>query len=148
MRNRIMLLAAAATVMLAACADDQRPTAPAYPPGPSARATAGPDVSPSNPAAGAKPTDQVGFTKVFTVTAQPFTNILRGTTGIATATCPAGSTPVVGYYGVYYPQANANELSFVWGGLDGNNGWSVKAFVAPTAFTAAISISVTVVCIQ
>src|SRR6266699_5917579 len=96
MRNRLFLLAS--TVLFAACADDQHSTAPASSRAP--RSSAAGDLGNSgqgvvNPAA--KPIDQVGFTTAQTI-ASATIDIPAGTNGVATATCPAGTTLVGGGY--------------------------------------------------
>jgi hypothetical protein len=97
MRNRLLVLLAAA-VLLSACADDQHTTAPAN--SRSSRSSASGDVGATTQGIQvpqAKPTDQVGFTTAQTITSATI-DIPAGTNGVATATCPAGTTLVGGGY--------------------------------------------------
>ena len=105
MRKNILFLSAA--IVFAACADDQQTTAPHgprsgassrsadLPPGPGA-ASRSLDLPPG-PGAGARPADQVGWTKAITVYSTPHP-VAPGTSGFASATCPAGTTLVGGGY--------------------------------------------------
>jgi hypothetical protein len=148
MRNRLFLLTA--TVVLSACADDQHATAPASRSGLSSRSAAG-NFGPGTQGAGlpsAKPTDQVGFTKVFVVRAAIYTIVSKGDYGTATATCPAGSVVIAGSYRIPTLQSSAGDFAYVDGGVDGNNGWFVKGFVPPNALAAAVTLDVAAICIQ
>ena len=148
MRTCIMLLTAA--VVLSACADDQHPTGPASRSAVTSRSAAG-DAAPSgqlNVNAQAKPTDQVGFTKVFTVTGAP---ILVGPSpnsaiGSATATCPAGSQAIGGSYSVG-PDFVAPYVTITSFGLNGANGWTVVVWHNNPAFPTAKVIPVAI-CVQ
>jgi hypothetical protein len=92
MRNRLLLPLLTAAVVLAACADDQHTTGPASRSGPSSRSGSG-DVTPTGQAIAnpqAKPTDQVGFTKVAAVYGVPV-NLAANASENATVACPVGS---------------------------------------------------------
>jgi hypothetical protein len=141
MRTMALLLSTA--LLIAACADGEHPTSPsrsrATSPAPADAAPAGLNAVVPN----AKPTDQVGFTKVFTVKSAmvhlPFGNPATAT---ATAYCPAGSYPVSGSYGVYL---NVEGFRIMYNEPFAN-GWSVTAeVISPYAGT---TFDVTVVCIQ
>lgn len=147
MRNRLLFLAAA--VLFSGCADDQHATAPASRSGLSGRSLNG-DAKPSGTAIAnplAKPTDQVGFTQVFTVGEPAFTHISKGNYGTGTATCPAGSHVIGGYYTIIF-NATAPDFTYVSAGIDQANGWFVTGGVPATAVSAVVTISVAAVCIQ
>lgn len=136
MRNRLLLLTAA--VLLSACADDQHATAPAN--SRSARSGEVRDLGLSRQAtvnAAAKPIDQVGFTKITSVSSG-LVNMDAGQITTTTATCPAGSTAVSGSYDITLFVATA---SFPWikiNGLNGQNGWTVNIWnqqVGASSFT-------------
>jgi hypothetical protein len=147
MRNRLFLLAAA--VLLSACADDQHTTAPASRSGLSGRSLNGEATASGKAIANplAKPTDQVGFTQVFTVGEPDFTHISKGNTGTGTATCPAGSHVIGGYYTITFHDT-APDFTYISAGIDQANGWSVTGSVPATAVSAVVTIAVAAVCIQ
>jgi hypothetical protein len=93
MRNHILLLSTA--LLLAACADDQHPTAPT-----SAKAAGDARPATQSVTPQAKPTDQVGFTKITKLTSLA-SFIWPGSTGTASVTCPAGSTVIGGTHRLY-----------------------------------------------
>jgi hypothetical protein len=110
MRNRIMLLTAA--VLLTACADDQHATAPASSHTASSRAAGDLGLSaPGASIAGAKPIDQVGFTKVAVLYGNSVT-VAAGANGIATITCPAGSLATGG--GFELGLSGPGPIPIVW----------------------------------
>jgi hypothetical protein len=94
MRNRLLLLLTA--VILSACADDQHATGPASRSGVGSRSASG-DASPSTQgiAPQAKPTDQVGFTKIVAIYGESV-DLAANTSANATVTCPAGSVATGG----------------------------------------------------
>jgi hypothetical protein len=146
MRNRLFLLTAA--VLISGCGD-QHATAPASRPGLSGRSVNG-EVTPSGNAIAnpqAKPTDQVGFTQVFTVGEPEFTHISKGTTGTGTATCPAGSHVIAGYFSITFHDT-ARDFTYISAGINQANGWSVTGSVPATAVSDVVTISVAAVCIQ
>ena len=142
MRNRLLLLSIAGVI--AAGSEQQQPTSPAIigasPSAPAAVSSTGPIAT-----ANGKPTDQVGFTKVFTVTGT-LVNIV-GVAGpkTATATCPAGSYAVGGGYETA-PFLQSRYFIHIKSGLDNANGWSVTGY-AVDAF-ADFNLYPTVTCIQ
>ena len=147
MRNRLLLFSAA--VLLSACADDPHTTAPASRSGSSSRSAAG-DVMPSGQGIRvpqAKPTDQVGFTQVFTVQEPVFTHVSKGSTGTGTATCPAGSHVIGGYYTITF-DGTAPDFTYISAGIDQANGWSVRGSVPAAAASDIVTFVVTAVCIQ
>ena len=90
--RRLLLLSA--VIVAAACSDTQQPTAPASGQRVSAKGSAAGQLAPSPTA---KPTDQVGFTKVVRVNS--VSNPLdAGTENYDTAQCPAGSVLISGGY--------------------------------------------------
>jgi hypothetical protein len=125
MRNHILLLSTA--LLLVACADDQHSTAPAgsrSAPNRSAAGDVGTSAQPINPQA--KPTDQVGFTSVSTVTSAIVTAQGVINPGYGIATCPAGTTAISGGYNV---DSNQLDARVYYDGPDGANGWKVKMVV-------------------
>jgi len=149
MRIRLSLIAAAATavVLVAACSDQSAATAPVSRSTASTVGNARDDRALSTnafAAANAKPTDQVGFTKVFTVKSA-VVHINSGSSAPATATavCPAGSFPISGGYGVYL---NVGNFHVMYNLPSINNGWSVTAEVGDPF--AGTTFDVTVTCIQ
>jgi hypothetical protein len=126
MRNRLFLLSAA--VLFAACADDQRTTAPAYPPGPSNRSIIGADGRASTElgtAPQAKPMDQVGFSKI-TIVGSVYVNVFAGQDAQATATCPAGTTAIGGGYGMTGYVTGESSPLITFASLNAQNGWTMK----------------------
>lgn len=121
---RYTLLLLAATAILSACADDQHPTAPSSRSNPSSRSVNG-DAAPSGQAIalpGAKPVDQVGFTKITRVTSAA-TTLGASTVGV-TADCPAGTVLTGG--GFWFQDWTGTTAPFVTGSLDnGHNSWAV-----------------------
>jgi hypothetical protein len=117
MRNHILLLSTA--LLLAACTDDQHPTA-------ATSAKAAGDVRPTvqSVTPQAKPADQVGFTKITKVTSLA-NFIWAGSTGTASVTCPAGSTVVGGTHRLYGYVATATPAWIVKSEDDSQNGWTV-----------------------
>jgi hypothetical protein len=104
MRTSFFLISLAAVV--AACADQQQPTSPV---GAAARlesSTVGgeggalPAQAPTTPQA--KPTDQVGFTKVQMYAGAPAV-LAAGDRWTVSATCPAGAVATAGGYDVIFP---------------------------------------------
>ena len=142
MRNHILLLTAMIT--LAACGD-QHPVSPSMRSSDQSRG----DVAPSTQGIKvpqAKPTDQVGFTNVFTVDGNSVGISVGDGPRPVTATCPAGSQAIGGGYGVSN-WAASRFLTITGFGLDGANGWTAKGWVwdvsAPTVF-----VTPHVICIQ
>jgi len=115
MRTSILVLTA--TFLLAACSDNQQPTSPANGRQVSAKGSAAGQLAPSPQA---KPTDQVGFTKVTRVFSANVT-VPAGQTGEAVATCPAGSVLTGGGYTVNYQTL----ARVVQSHDDAANGWRV-----------------------
>lgn len=118
------LLLASTLVVLAACSDNQQPTAPRSA---SSRGSAAGDVAPVGQGIklpDAKPADQVGFTNVTKVitTGVP---INPGSQQVVTAHCPTGTVVIGGSYRLWgfdpagaVPWVSQSED-------DGSNGWSV-----------------------
>ena len=121
---RTLLLASAALV-LAACSDNPQPTAPRSIG--SATSGAGADRALINQ--GAKPVDQVGFTKVVSAAFTPTaSSVGPGMSGENHAICPAGTTVVGGGFHI-----NGGFLVSVFESADdGQNGWVVKVYSPPT----------------
>jgi len=122
MRNHILVLSAA--VLLAACGDDH-PSAPTSPRALSGSRAAG-DLSPalSVPSGQAKPTDQVGFTKITPVVG-PHTPVAAGGAAVSTVLCPAGSVVVGGSYRYIFFDGSTTPPWIFKNDTDGQNGWSV-----------------------
>ena len=118
----IFLLSAAA--VMAACSDDQQPTAPRSTP---SRSSAAGEVAPGHRASlqpNAKPADQVGFTKVTKVISTGIP-ISPGGQQVVTAHCPTGTVVIAGSYRLsgFDP---AGALPWVSQSEDdGSNGWSI-----------------------
>ena len=145
---RIYLLVVTAAIFLSACADDQHATAPASRSGLSSRSASG-GAAPSGQGIRvpeAKPTDQVGFTNVFSV-AGPGVSFNTGTGPTTlTATCPAGSRAIGGGYEVInYPVSRS--LSITKSGLNAANGWSVTLWMFDAASPPA-NVNVTANCVE
>ena len=122
MRNFITLLAAA--TLIVACADDPHPTAPALRSSArSANGTVGPAAQ-SAPSGQAKPVDQVGFTKITTVSASSGW-VPAGSSGDATANCPDGTTVISGGFITSGGPISATPPSLAISRIEGN-GWHVK----------------------
>ena len=125
MRNTALLLIAG--LVIAACADDQNPSAPtAQRSSRGALATATADVS--RPQA-AKPVDQVGFTNI-QVAYGPWAPIAAGQDFTTTVSCPAGTIATAGGFelGISAP----GPVPSVWrshanGPLTNPTGWIVSA---------------------
>jgi hypothetical protein len=92
--RRLLLLSAA--IVIAACSDNQQPTAPANRPSVSAKGLAAGQLALSPQA---KPVDQVGFTNVQLV-AGAIVEMAANTFAEGAAECPQGTTGVGGYYDV------------------------------------------------
>ena len=96
MRTRLIALSLAAAAA-AACSQDDQPTSPAVA-RPDAAARVNASVSPTTDGIRvpqAKPSDQVGFTKVILVWGTPI-NVAAGDDAGGSAQCPAGSVPTGG----------------------------------------------------
>jgi hypothetical protein len=106
MRKNLLLLSVA--VLLAACADDQHSTAPKAP----RSGAASRSVADSPPGPGAKPIDQVGWTQAVTITSAPHA-VAPGTSGVAIATCPAGTTLVGGGYTLDFTTISVAPLVYL-----------------------------------
>lgn len=94
---RSLLIPFIVTAAIAACSDQQPPTSPR-----DALAGVSTGLSASNQSAvpsdpGVKPTDDVGFTKI-SINYGQYVTVAPGASVAATATCPAGTTPVGGGY--------------------------------------------------
>jgi len=143
MRTRLLL---STLVALAACSDPERPTGPAsFPPGPSARSASGGDVG-TQVVQSAKPTDQVGLTKVGAYWSSPVA-VNAGEQGNATVICPAGTVPTGG--GFEYGGSGGTPPT-VWRSRSHSNGntadgWMV-AVTNQQAGATAISITAFVNC--
>jgi hypothetical protein len=140
MRNHILVLTTA--ILLGACADDQHTTAPAS--SRSARSAATGDVMPSTQGLGipqARPLDP-GFTQITTVKSA-LVNVPTGTSGSATATCPAGSQLISGGYVL---NGYTGSFALDTNAPNGSNGWTVKGFLG--AAGSFVTIVVTATCIQ
>lgn len=128
MRTRSLMLAAA-TLVLAACADDQHPSAPASPHS-VGRSSASGDVAPGTQTIStpnAKPQDQVGFTKVVYVGSGNISAPAGQTSG-GSATCPAGSIAISGGYTLYVTAGAPSPLvtsTSPSGPTPNPTGWSV-----------------------
>ena len=128
MRTRSLMLAASALV-IAACADDQHPSAPASSHSVT-RSSATGDVGPSAQSTGtpyAKPQDQVGFTKVVYV-GSGNVSAPAGQSSGGSATCPAGSIAVSGGYTLYVTTGAPSPLvtsTSPSGPASSPTGWSV-----------------------
>lgn len=119
MRNPVLLVAA--TLVLAACADDH-PSAPT-----ATRTVASRSLSPLSstaPSPQAKPTDQVGFTKVVEVQGVSG-HVDAGAAGVASVACPAGTMVVGGTYRLVFFDAASTPPWIYKNDTDGQNGWSV-----------------------
>lgn len=120
---RTILLISAAAV-LAACSDNQQPTAPRSA---SSRSSAAGQVAPSTQGIklpDAKPVDQVGFTKV----GQIYTGVVWVNPGEfkwAVATCPDGSTVVGGGYEFSGGNGNKDAPAFISESRPWENTWRV-----------------------
>jgi hypothetical protein len=90
MRTQLLLLAS--TLFIAACADNQQPTAPASNRSVSPKGSAAGQLAPSPHA---KPTDQVGFTTIVRVLSSTAVSA-PNTPAFALASCPSGTTLVGG----------------------------------------------------
>lgn len=140
MRNHILVLATA--ILLGACADDQPTTAPAS--SRSARSAVTGAVISSNQGLGipqAKPLNPA-FTQVTTVKSA-LANVASGTSGSATATCPAGSQVISGGYVL---NGYTGSFALDTNAPNGSNGWTVKGFLSATS--PFVTIVVTATCIQ
>ena len=133
-------------LILGACSDEQRPTAPVN----TRSAMTGPSVDvvttgQAGTITNAKPVDQVGFTKVFTVQGSKVDIQLGDGRKTATATCPAGSQAVGGSY---FINNFLQAVSFIYtsSGLDGANGWGVTGFVLDAG--ALVTLGAIATCIQ
>jgi hypothetical protein len=113
--RRVLILSAA--LIAAACSDNQQPTSPANGRSVSVKASAANEPSSS---AQAKPTDQVGFTKVTRVFSDNIT-VPAGQEGQAVATCPPGSVLTGGGYTLNYQTL----ARVVQSHDDAANGWRV-----------------------
>ena len=142
MRNSFLLLSIAAFV--AACSEQQQPTSPATI-GASASASAGLLSTSPLATANGKPTDQVGFTKVFTVTGASVNIVGIAGPKAATASCPAGSYAVGGSYEINAP-LQSRYFIYIKSGLDNANGWSVTGYAIDPF--ANMNLTPTVTCIQ
>lgn len=120
MRNHILLLSTA--VLLAACADDH-PSAPTSR-SVASRAAGDAAVSSTAPSSQAKPTDQVGFTKV-TEVMSPNVHAGPGDNVVASVACPAGSVVVGGSFRLIFFNAGSTPPWIFKNDSDGQNGWSV-----------------------
>ena len=147
MRNRLIFLAAA--VVISGCADDQHTTAPASRSGLASRSVSGNGVSTNQGVSlpTAKPTDQVGFTKVFTVAAPQVIVLTPSNNHTGTATCPAGSHVIGGYHQLVYG-AQAVDFLYSGAGFDGLNGWAVTGAERINGVSPEVVFSVTAICIQ
>jgi hypothetical protein len=143
MRNRLLLLTAA--VLLSACADGQNTTAPASRSALASRSSG--DVATSSQVSPqAKPTDQVGFTNVFTVVGNGASFDFGNGPTTLTATCPEGSKAIGGSYVIGNWPAS-KYLVITKFGLNAANGWDVTGWVFdPSA--PDINMGITVNCIS
>ena len=116
MRSNILILVAA--IVLAACADDQHATAPNSP-----RSAASRSVADTPPGPSARPIAQVGWTQAVTIVSTA-KNVAPGTAGVATATCPAGTTLVGGGFTLDYNGGAAPAVYLNNPGI-GSTGWNV-----------------------
>ena len=91
MRNLLLL---SAVVAMAACSDNQQPTAPTKGRAVSATESASGQIAPSPQA---KPSDQVGFTTVTYASSNAIT-IAAGQTGGGAVNCPTGTIAMSGGY--------------------------------------------------
>jgi len=123
---RTLLLVSTAFVLVA-CSDSPQPTAPRSI-GSATNVAGGTSASHAQTQAGGKPLDQVGFTKVTSVTSVPAVSISAGVTVIDVATCPAGTTAVGGGHWT----AGGFPVFILESDMDGNNGWRIKAYGPPT----------------
>jgi hypothetical protein len=143
---RLALASLGAVLTIAAACADEQPTSPAAARN-TTRTSSPAAAAPSSQIVGAqaKPTDQVGFTKVFTVEG-PFVQVDYAAGLLtATATCPAGSTAIGGTYAISN-WAQARYFIYIAAKLNGANGWGVTGHVMePGAFAI---VSATVTCAQ
>jgi hypothetical protein len=119
---RKLALFVAVTFIAAACAD-QNPSAPG---GRSASGSVATDQRPSGQGIKvpeAKPTDQIGFTKVTSVFGAGLTH--AGFKGQGSATCPAGSVVVGGGFNIIDGVSNVSRPIVTSSADDGSNGWFV-----------------------
>lgn len=139
MRKRPFFLTAA--VLLSACADDQHATAPASRSGSryangNLAASSQSGVTPQ-----AKPTDQVGFTKVAAAYGIPV-NLGANADANATVTCPAGSFPTGGGFAVVVngvgsmPTVHQSLPTETPAGIP--DGWSISASNTQPGAVAAL----------
>ena len=140
MRNRLLLLTAA--VLLSACADDQHSTAPASSHTATSGAAGNLDRSaPGTASAGAKPVDQVGFTKV-AVLYGAAVSVSAGANGTATITCPAGSLATGG--GFEIATSGVGTIPIVWRSHETTSGSTADGWIVsmnnqqPGALTAYV----------
>jgi hypothetical protein len=140
MRTRLLLLTAA--VLLSACADDQHATAPASSHTAGSRAAGNLGLSaPGTSIAGAKPIDQVGFTKV-AVLYGASVSVAAGANGTATITCPAGSLATGG--GFEIGTSGVGTVPIVWRSHETTSGSTADGWIVsmnnqqPGAVTAFV----------
>jgi hypothetical protein len=128
---RLLLLLA--VVVTAACSDTQQPTAPSKGRTPAPNGSAAGQLAPSPQA---KPTDQVGFTKITHVITNPQT-LPAGSVSELTAQCPSGSVLTGGGYSTsVFPNLSNDARPFIADSRDGGaNGWYVRVFNTATGAT-------------
>jgi hypothetical protein len=144
MRTSFLLTSLA--LILGACSDEQRPTAPVN--SRAAATTYATDVLPTGQGIklpDAKPVDQVGFTKVLTVVGSSVDVQNGDGRKTATATCPVGSTAVGGSY-IISNFLQARSFIYDYSGLDNANGWSVTGMVLDAG--ALVTFSASATCLQ
>jgi len=132
--RRLLLLSA--VFVAAACSDTQQPTAPTKSRALAPNESAGAQLSPSPQA---KPTDQVGFTKITKVLTNPQV-LPAGSVGELAAQCPAGSVLTGGGYSTsVFPNLSNDARPYIADSRDGgSNGWYVRVFNTATGATEIV----------